>query len=62
MRYLTVEKEARVARSQSVSCEKSLCILCQKIGGQLHKFDLKEIGQKMLFSRKNCQIIECINN
>ena len=44
MKYLTAEKEERVTRSQSVPYEKSLCIICQKIGGQLHKVEMKETG------------------
>ena len=47
MTTLTEEKE-RVTRSQLVPCEKSQCIICQKIGGQLHKVVTKETGQKML--------------
>ena len=37
MTHLTEEKEERVTRSKSVPYEKSQCIICQKIGGQLHK-------------------------
>ena len=35
MTNLTEKKEERVTRSQSVPYEKSQCIICQKIGGQL---------------------------
>ena len=48
MANLTEEKEERVTRSQSVPYEKSQFIICQKIGGQLHKVGTKETGQKML--------------
>ena len=48
MTHLTEEKEERVTRSKSVPYEKSQCIICQKIGGQLHKVEIKETGQKML--------------
>ena len=37
-----------MTRSQSVLYEKSQCIIYQKIGGQLHKVEMKETGQKML--------------
>ena len=48
MTNLTEEREERVTRSQSVSYEKSQCIICQKIGGEPHKVETKETGQKML--------------
>ena len=48
MTNLTEEREERVTRSQSVSYEKSQCIICQKIGGEPHKVEMKETGQKML--------------
>ena len=48
MTNLTEEKEERVRRSQSVPYEKNQSIICQKIGGQFHKVETKETGQKML--------------
>ena len=48
MTNLTEEKEERVRRSQSVPYEKNHSIICQKIGGQFHKVETKETGQKML--------------
>ena len=48
MTNLTEEREERVTRSQSVPYEKSQCIICQKIGGEPHKVETKETGQKML--------------
>ena len=41
MTNLTEEKEERVTLSQSVPHEKSQCITCQKLGGQLHKVETK---------------------
>ena len=48
MTNLTEEREERVTQSQSVPYEKSQCIICQKIGGEPHKVETKETGQKML--------------
>ena len=48
MKNLIEEKEERVTRSKSVPYEKSQCMICQKIGGQLHKVETKETGQKKL--------------
>ena len=46
MTNLIEEKEERVTLSQSVPHEKSQCIMCQKLGGQLHKVETKKTGQK----------------
>ena len=61
MTNLTEEKEEIVTRAQSLPYEKSQFIICQKIGGQLHKVGMKETGQKLQKSfRKTTRHVSAI--